>query len=422
MNKMAVALAADSAVMVSLEDQNKIYNTANKLFSLSMRCPVGLMVYGNGELNGIPWETIIKIYKNNFFTDKRKTLKEYANDFISFLNDASNPIFRSLFPITQQEKSYSSLVSITFLQICKNIDDEVINLKDNQIEFNISTVAAKSIEKFLVEYSACSDLECLSDLIGENIFEKYKDVFLKNKEKLFDKYALSEESNEQLMRICTYLAYKDKFVAQSGVVIAGFGENEVFPSYESITIEAVLDDRLKYKIDEYVSIDFEANAYIVPFAENDFVKTFMLGIDPNYELVLRGLLENMLTSVYPDSIVKELDDVGNDQKLALRDKLIYLGENLNNDFWAECLKLKTEYYEPIHLAIGSLQKDELAAVAESLVGLASAKKRMSLEEETIGGPCDVAIISRGDGFIWIKRKRYFETQMNPQYISKFFRD
>ena len=41
--------------------------------------------------------------------------------------------------------------------------------------------------------------------------------------------------------------------------------------------------------------------------------------------------------------------------------------------------------------------------------------------ETVGGPIDVAVISKGDGFIWVNRKHYFEPDKNPQFFSRFQR-
>lgn len=68
MNKAAVALAADSAVTFSVRGEQKVFQTVNKLFSLSKYHPVGLMVYGNAEFMGIDWETIIKIYRKSIET------------------------------------------------------------------------------------------------------------------------------------------------------------------------------------------------------------------------------------------------------------------------------------------------------------------------------------------------------------------
>jgi hypothetical protein len=66
-----------------------------------------------------------------------------------------------------------------------------------------------------------------------------------------------------------------------------------------------------------------------------------------------------------------------------------------------------------------LPKDELAAMAESLVNLTSLKRKMSLGEETVGGPIDVAIISKGEGLIWIRRKHYFKKELNPHFFVRY---
>jgi hypothetical protein len=68
--------------------------------------------------------------------------------------------------------------------------------------------------------------------------------------------------------------------------------------------------------------------------------------------------------------------------------------------------------------VASLPKDELGAMAESLVNLTKFKRRISREKETVGGPIDVAVITKGDGFVWMKRKHYFDAGLNPRYIAR----
>lgn len=72
--------------------------------------------------------------------------------------------------------------------------------------------------------------------------------------------------------------------------------------------------------------------------------------------------------------------------------------------------------------ISILPKDELAHVAESLLALTSLHRRISRDMETVGGPIDVAVISKGDGFIWLKRKHYFKPELNPQFGLNYMRD
>lgn len=91
LNKLAVALAADSAVTFSTEGLQKINNAGNKVFSLSKREPVGIMVYGNAEFMGVPWETVIKVYRSESHGRTFDTVAGYYADFLKFL--AVSPMF-----------------------------------------------------------------------------------------------------------------------------------------------------------------------------------------------------------------------------------------------------------------------------------------------------------------------------------------
>jgi hypothetical protein len=57
-------------------------------------------------------------------------------------------------------------------------------------------------------------------------------------------------------------------------------------------------------------------------------------------------------------------------------------------------------------------------MAEALVSLTSLKRRVTTDAETVGGPTDVALISKGDGFIWIKRKHYFSSELNHDFFTR----
>lgn len=77
-----------------------------------------------------------------------------------------------------------------------------------------------------------------------------------------------------------------------------------------------------------------------------------------------------------------------------------------------------KYTKKVTEMIEFLPKQDLAYMAESLVNLTAFKRKVSNDNETVGGPIDVAIISKGDGFIWVKRKHYFDKDLNHHYFSK----
>lgn len=87
LNKECVALAADSAVTVSGWGNRKIFNKANKIFRLSKNQPVGVMLYNSASFMGVPWEVILKVYREHLGNKAFPRLKDYQSDFIQFLKE-----------------------------------------------------------------------------------------------------------------------------------------------------------------------------------------------------------------------------------------------------------------------------------------------------------------------------------------------
>ena len=80
-------------------------------------------------------------------------------------------------------------------------------------------------------------------------------------------------------------------------------------------------------------------------------------------------------------------------------------EKLKNAF-AKALdgEIDNRFQRPLIAAIEALPRHDLARIAEALVSLTAFRRRMSLgEKETVGGAIDVAILSKAEGFQWVKR-------------------
>ncbi|WP_291539018.1 hypothetical protein [Brevundimonas sp.] len=77
---------------------------------------------------------------------------------------------------------------------------------------------------------------------------------------------------------------------------------------------------------------------------------------------------------------------------------------------------------PVVKVINSLPKEDLADMAQALVELTSLRRKVDSKLETVGGPVDVAVISKGDGFIWLKRKNYFDIDSNRDFLYRRYRN
>jgi hypothetical protein len=63
------------------------------------------------------------------------------------------------------------------------------------------------------------------------------------------------------------------------------------------------------------------------------------------------------------------------------------------------------YDQPFMTSVSALPRQDLAKMAEALVALTAFLMRMNAEtDETVAEPIDVAVLSKGDGFVWVKDK------------------
>lgn len=420
LNKTAIALAADSAVTIGNQKGKKIYNTVNKLFALSKYQPVGIMVYGSAELMEIPWESIIKIYRDDFAYNKFDTLGEYANHFINFLNNNEQ-----LFPALQQKKYFRGIIESYFNDIRDEIDEKVKTIIDKEREIlstKIKEIVEITIKNHFEEWESYDTLPSIPKSHKKNIIRKYLKIIEQVEKEIFQKLPLSIISSKLLKEICGNLFLKSRFPSNtSGIVIAGFGQKELFPSLKSYTIEARVNNYLKYKEENSVKISFTTSACILPFAQKEMVITFMEGIDPFNRRSLESYLSKLFEK-YPENIIENTSKLSDKEKQDFLKKLKKIGKNIFNNFKNQMEEyINQNHVFPILDAVEGLPKDELAAMAESLVNLTSFKRKISMEAETVGGPIDVAVISKGDGFIWIKRKHYFKAELNPYFFANYYR-
>jgi len=422
MNKEAIALATDSAVTIGREREQKIFPSANKLFTLSKYYPVGIMVYGSASFMGIPWESIIKIYRNKLGKQKFDTLKEYTDNFISFLNNG-NP----LFPEAQQKKHLYGNTFSYFALIKKDIEERiesVIREEGKVTNTQIEQITSDVIKEHYNKWEKTKMLPSIPKNHIKNIISKYEDVIDKAIEEVFEKLPISKNASEQLKKIAGSLFAKSPEDISppdiSGVVIAGFGEKDTFPSLKSFDIEGVVNNKLKYKEKLYSEINFENTATIIPFAQGEMVATFMEGINPYLQKQMEGYLSEIFDK-YPEVIVEKIEKFDDSEKQRLKQKLKKVSNEIFKGYLKNVATYRREnYVDPVMRVVGMLPKDELASMAESLVSLTAFKRKVTMESETVGGPIDVAVISKGDGFIWIKRKHYFEAELNPQFFSNYY--
>ena len=153
---------------------------------------------------------------------------------------------------------------------------------------------------------------------------------------------------------------------------------------------------------------------IRPFAQTDVIDTILSGIDPGLFRLFTQQFEHFIVN-NNDTISKIIDKT--DHGLAETIRKLDIKQIVQPFIQSINAELKRNYINPMMGAINTLSKEDLAEMSESLIYLTYLKRRFTFAEESVGGPVDVAVITKGDGFICIKRKHYFKKELNEHYFK-----
>lgn len=267
-------------------------------------------------------------------------------------------------------------------------------------------------------YKSAGHFEGFNDTDFNSFYDDFKELFTSFAK---DNLILDDKLLAETFYYYIGVDYCKEYI--SGLVFVGYGEDELFPSLYSLDI---LTGRKGYLYHTSESNKVQINNYnstaaILTFAQNEVMQTIINGLRPSYEKFIlddvtsyiQGLTDRFLNDIIPEPLSpyqrKNIEQL----------KKEYSVDNFKN-LLAD--QMRQDYTNDLINTVAELDKTDLAKMADYFVSLTSLIKRMQPHEEEVGGPTDVAVISKGDGFVWIKRKGYFDPNLNFGYFKKYFED
>jgi hypothetical protein len=427
LNSQGIAIAADSAVTVSGNNLKKVYNRSNKIFTLSKIHPVGIAIYNRADFMGIPLETIIKMYRNKIKDGSFDTLEEYKKDFLAFLISQLkhvSPEFKKNSFFGYSSWIHSVIINSTIDGLYERDDLNGLEIEEKQPIYS-EVFAAKLEENALLlgtynktDYMILSfvdfcayykdELETIENYIASEVNEEFEGFSITEDNRVRIKQIIYELINIELI-----------FESHCGLAFFGFGEEEIYPSTEHVLVGFPVADNPRIRQLDVIKINPGVhNSNIIPFAQADVTTTVLTGVDPNYKNEVRKAVKNSF-----QNITSELDPILNNAALlqqvelamtTISDKLL---QGLDEYQW-------TKITGPLLEILENMGKEDMSELAESLVNITSLKRKFTSSDsndESVGGPVDVAVVSKADGFIWMKRKHYFDMLYNQSFKDKYLK-
>ena len=400
-NRNGIALAADSAGTYT--GNKMFYNSMNKVFSLSRKYVYGAITYGATTIYNVSIDQVLKEFRA--YLDS----KDQISDFFEIL-----PLFEAF--IKQNECYYK--FDVAEVDHCNALIKELVIKWGKKIKTVISLDDAQSkIDAILGELAVKMQnaIKIKNYDVSIHIKNKYKNYFntligivvpelnnfLTQKELFWDyisnyfNLSLTSETDHAL-----------------GLFFAGYGCSDAFPKFIHIELYRTVAGNIKYDLIEQYE-ESNNHAKIVPLAQRDVILTFCKGISNTFINYIPQKVESIINAKI-NALPETFSD---DQKNELKAIFSSSKEEIAAAIRATSQK---ENVDPILNSVQLIPLPEMAFLAESLVNITSLKRTFSIDgnQQTVGGPTDVAVMSKGDGFVWIKRKHYFDKQINPNYLLR----
>ncbi len=420
MNRLGLVLAADSAITFTSKDEAGVTTSfsagANKIFQLSNHEPVGVMIFNNAGLQNIPWEIIIKSFRSHLGENKYDSMDEYAAALHDFI--VAN---KSLFPEEHKDNHLKKLAFNSFMFLLNFSRNFASDLNDStktgthKTEWNRfkdfitqtlpniplpNHFTEAQLEKTKKEYT-----DWLAKIIEDYLNNTAALMHLKN---VVDANELANYSIEALYKL--YLTIFDN--SYTGIVIAGYGKDECFPSYAEVKYFGFIDEALITESVKSAAIDHnEIDSVIEAFAQQAMVETFVTGYSPTVWGKVKDKSKELAQKIS--------DDLVKNGGATLPANWTETLEKFNDEFTQEWSRdVLQEHYLPLRRIIGGLAIEEMSELAETLVMLESLKEKVTSRTQSVGGPIDVAVITKAEGLVWIKRKLFFDPEINQRYFLR----
>lgn len=418
LNKRAAVMAADSAVTVNTDSGTKIYNTATKIFRLSKELPVGVMIFDSASFMGTPWDVIFKLYRDRKGSQSFNTLEEYARNFLNFLSA------EDYFSSPKSQGKYLMKEVYTYYHKVK--DYAVDSFEEQTEDIDLTDEASDELIRKLILERIGVITESSRDHGINPEFEDYTLAHLRS---------FGKESLDALAEVCEgaglpadlrnaweegfYEYIRSKlYLSGTGIVFAGYGSKDIYPSILTIYISGAFDRRMRYYFsydDDSDSIDNDNTATIIPYAQVDVMLTLMKGIHPGLRRLVESKHQESLDKA-KEKILKAIKEAGCTKKIIAKVEETDLSDLQGS--YEETLDqfIQDEFVDGIVDAVNSFNIEDMVNMAESLVSVTNLQRHISSSEESVGGPIDVAVITCSEGFMWVKHKHWLPADADDRLL------
>ena len=395
LNGFGVALASDSAMTLG---KKRTYETAEKIIPLPSPHRLAVLHSGSVNIHGMPYSVLVNEWATTLGSTPLRTVVLYRQNFLSWLNDNHDWVT----PGRATEDFMYQLGDI-YKVIWNKIKESLSDEDSEQVQLEKCLSIFNEYSQRYREFPSLSHSE--GDWINQAYTRIEKEV-TESRNYWFDDIPMNDEIEQQIDAFTHLYLERGHFLNRAGLAFAGFGEKQLLPSYARVDIGGIMNGSLLYENVEDLSAEPGESGYfgICPIGQTASIDLVLKGLD--YRLV--GIARDAaMRAIFQPVEDGEESQPGKDK--ADVNFSISVDPELSSKIHSSVEDSFVEWSEKNHMkglrgAIASLPVASLATVSRSLIEVQSLTQTITGEMGTVGGPIDVATISRQDGFQWVRHK------------------
>ena len=406
LNSLAVSMASDSIISQLQNDHSyKTRATSEKILPLTNHS-IAVMTSGESELAGFPIESLVWEW-SRALRMPLETVEQYLESFLRWLEKLPE-----LASLSRQENFYKRL-----------INEYLKGLWDATADWNMSTEQSSVVDE--------ADLSPVSDFNAEQLEALNNRItvwtdWVKNSELLSNldeswsrgvSFQFSEMVNERIAYWFDDRPLSDIQVSQIhgalqrlaaiynpndfgiGLVFAGFGDKDLLPKCVSVNLYDVLSGRVRH------SEAHKTSGYSF-FGQWKHSVQFIRGIDSDFqENVLHQvghIVQAKLNGHGASFSPQPSDDASGDTVSVSRESI---AKEVSDELREHVEKYANDaFVSPFMQVIRLSPESDLSRMAHTLVEIEAIRQSINQSTPTVGGPIDVAVISKVNGFRWVSHK------------------
>lgn len=395
LNPQGIALASDSAVTITAGTQAHSYQSADKIFPISA-VPVAVLHSGSASLWGVPWQLLVEMWSKDRAPVEVASMEAYAREFSLWLV-AQQGLATEQAQVEFFRWSYRDYLLGVRARIRHELDDRDFPLTAGYVEAEEAGVIDAVIDEHTAGLAHRPDYQNTADIDAAGFCQGIGTELTEDLAWVFDDTPRTSHLDTAARSVAELLVTKaEPFSTDAVLAFAGYGAADYFPSLYEFRVAGVLGGRVRLYDEARSAVDANSRVSITPLGLTEAITTFLRGTSPQYRSAAHRVLQ-----AFADKSAFEQDHVP-DVDVSHRS----LDEQFETIEWQEFLSPMLGIVETMPMA-------ETVRLADSLVGLASLRQ-MIQGESSVGGPIDLARITKQGGFEWSAARRAATSPADPR--------